>query len=137
MSHLLSIKKNKKNKQTTAFDCGRNLLQIIFIHSYLYQGTVILFGQTTYSCAQNYSTPLAFPYDSIVNKSCNIECCAYKMLQIIQNIMLSQGLEFELSVFRRTTNNSAKVSPPWNKCTYLLKFSLDHCEIFCQYSQMC
>ena len=32
----------------------------------------------------------------IVNKSCNYECCANNMLQIIQNMMFSQGLEFLL-----------------------------------------
>ena len=40
---------------------------------------------------------------SRVNKSYKIECCVNKMCQIIQNKMFSQGLELELSVFRRTT----------------------------------
>ena len=40
---------------------------------------------------------------SIVNKSGKIECCVNIMFQIIQNMMVSQGLELELSMFRRTT----------------------------------
>ena len=47
--------------------------------------------------------PDIFPLTSMVNKSCNIECCVNNMLQIIQNMMFSQGLELELSMFRRTT----------------------------------
>ena len=43
-----------------------------------------------------------FPLTPAVNKSCNIECCVNNMLQIIQNMMFSQGLELELSMFRRT-----------------------------------
>ena len=46
--------------------------------------------------------PDIFPMTSIVNESCNIECCVNSMLQIIQNMMVSQGLELELSMFRRT-----------------------------------
>ena len=36
-----------------------------------------------------------FPLIPIVNKSCNIECCVNNMLQIIQNMMVSQGLGVE------------------------------------------
>ena len=36
-----------------------------------------------YSCVQNYSTPPCdFPMISIVNKSCNIECCVNDMFRI-------------------------------------------------------
>ena len=41
--------------------------------------------------------PDVFPLTPIVNKSCNIECFVNIMLQIIQNIMVSQGLELEIS----------------------------------------
>ena len=47
--------------------------------------------------------PDVFPLTSIVNKSCNIECCVNKMFQIIQNMMVSKDLELELSMFRGTT----------------------------------
>ena len=43
------------------------------------------------------------PLISIVNESCNIECCVNNMLQIIRNMMVSQGLELKPSMFRRTT----------------------------------
>ena len=33
-----------------------------------------------------------------VNKSCKIECCGNKTHQIIQNMILSQGLELKLSL---------------------------------------
>ena len=56
-----------------------------------------------YSCAQNYSTPLAFPYDFYRDKSRNIDCCVNSMLPINQNMIVSQGLELILSMFRRNT----------------------------------
>ena len=59
-------------------------------------------------CAQllhKYSTrpPDVFPLTPIVKKSCKSECCVNEMLQIIKNMMVSQGLELELSMSRRTT----------------------------------
>ena len=50
-----------------------------------------------------FSPPDVFPLTPIVIKLCKIEYCVNKMLQIIQNMMFSQGLELELSMFRRTT----------------------------------
>ena len=41
--------------------------------------------------------PDVFPLTSILNKSCNIECGVNNMLRIIQNRMVSQGLQLELS----------------------------------------
>ena len=58
---------------------------------------------TAYSCTQNYSTPLTFPNDFYRNKSCNIDCCVNSKLPINQNMIVSQGLELILSMFRRTT----------------------------------
>ena len=49
-----------------------------------------------------FNPPDVFPLIPIVNKSCNIECCVNKMLQIIQNMTVSEGLELELSIVRRT-----------------------------------
>ena len=43
---------------------------------------VIYTTESTYSCAQNYSTPLAILYDFYGNKSCNIDCCVNSMLPI-------------------------------------------------------
>ena len=40
-------------------------------------------------------TPRVFPLNPIVNKSCKIGCCGNKMYQIIQNMTLSQSLEFK------------------------------------------
>ena len=53
--------------------------------------------------------PDVFPLTPIINKLCNIECCVNKMLQIIQNMMVSQGLEVELSLFRRTTISGQRI----------------------------
>ena len=47
--------------------------------------------------------PLLFPMTSTVNESCNIECCVNSMLPINQNMIVSQGLEHILSVFKRTS----------------------------------
>ena len=57
--------------------------------------------------------PDVFSLTPVVNKSCNIQCCVNKMLQIIQNMMVSQGLELELSMFRRTTIYIYQVSVYW------------------------
>ena len=38
-----------------------------------------------------------------VNKSCKIECCGNKMHQIVQNMILTWGLELKLSLLWRTT----------------------------------
>ena len=61
-------------------------------------------NQRTYTvgvrCIQPPDVFLSTP---VVNKSCNIDCCVNNMLQIIQNMMVSEGLGLELSVFRRTT----------------------------------
>ena len=50
-----------------------------------------------------FNPPCGFPVISIVNKSCNIECCVNNMFRINKKIIVSQGLELILSVFRRTT----------------------------------
>ena len=47
--------------------------------------------------------PDVFPLTPIVNKSCKIEYCFNKILQIFQDTVFSQSLELELSMFRRTT----------------------------------
>ena len=44
--------------------------------------------------------PDVFPLTPIVNKSYNFECCFNNMLQIVQNMMVSLGLEPEQSMFR-------------------------------------
>ena len=44
-----------------------------------------------------FNPPYGFPMISIVNKSCNIESCVNNMLHIIQNMMVSQCSELELS----------------------------------------
>ena len=38
-----------------------------------------------------------------VNKSCKIECCGNKMHQIVQNVILTWGLELKLSLLWRAT----------------------------------
>ena len=43
--------------------------------------------------AEVFNPPCIFPLTSIVNKSCNIECCVNNMFQINQNMIVSQGLE--------------------------------------------
>ena len=67
---------------------------------------VINYSQFRVQLASDVFNPLdVFPLTPIVNKSFNIECSVNKMLQIIQNLMVSQGLVLELSVFRRTTKS--------------------------------
>ena len=53
--------------------------------------------------AEVFNPPVVTPLTPTINKSCNIECCVNNRLQIIQNMMVSQGLDLELSMFRRTT----------------------------------
>ena len=53
--------------------------------------------------AEVLNPPDVFPLIPIVNKSCNIECYVNNMLKIIQNMMVSQCSELELSMFRKTT----------------------------------
>ena len=53
--------------------------------------------------AEVFNPPDIFPLTSIVNKSCNIEPCVKTILPIIQNLIVSQGLELILSMCRRTT----------------------------------
>ena len=52
--------------------------------------------------SDTFNPPDVLLLTPIVNKSCKIECCVNNMLQIIQNMMFSQGLELELSKFRTT-----------------------------------
>ena len=52
--------------------------------------------------SRSIQPPDVFQLIPIVNKLCNIECCVNKMLQIIQNMMFSQGLELEVGMFRKT-----------------------------------
>ena len=54
-------------------------------------------------CSKLFNPPDIFPLISIVNKSSNIECCVNTILPIIQNLIVSQGLELILSMCRRTT----------------------------------
>ena len=53
--------------------------------------------------AEVFNPPDIFPLIPILNKSRNIERCVNNMLQIIQNMMVSQCSELELSIFRGTT----------------------------------
>ena len=46
--------------------------------------------------AKNFQTARAFPLNPIVKMSCKIECCDNKTHQIIQNMILSLGLELEI-----------------------------------------
>ena len=64
--------------------------------------SVICIGRMLQLCSKLFN-PLAFPYDFYRNKSCNINCCVNSMLPINQNMIVSQGLELILSMFRRTT----------------------------------
>ena len=53
--------------------------------------------------AEVFIPPDVFSLIPVVNKSCNIERCVNNMLQIIQNMIVSQCSELELSMFRGTT----------------------------------
>ena len=53
--------------------------------------------------AKVFNPPDIFPLISKVNKSCNIERCVKTILPIIQNLIVSSGLELILSMCRRTT----------------------------------
>ena len=59
---------------------------------------------------------LLFLMTSVVNKSCNIECCVKSMLLINQNMIVCQGLELVLSTFiifqrKRGLNNFENFGP--------------------------
>ena len=76
--------------------------------------------------AEVFNPPDIFPLIPIVNKSCNIERCVKNMLQIFQNMMVSQYSKPELNMFRGTTlsdkhlliyvwvQNLQKYSTPWS-----------------------
>ena len=49
--------------------------------------------------ARSFRTPRVFPMNPVVNKSCKIEPFGNKMHKIIQNMTLSQDLEFKLSLW--------------------------------------
>ena len=53
--------------------------------------------------AEVFNPPDVLPLIPIVNKTCNIERCVNNMLQIIQNMMVSQCSKLELSMFRGAT----------------------------------
>ena len=52
--------------------------------------------------AESFWTPIFFPLNPIVNKSCKSECCCNKMHQIVQNMIQTRGLELKLSLLWRT-----------------------------------
>ena len=54
------------------------------------QVSIPQFGKTKVQCTVGMRSDV-FPLTSIVNKSCDAECCVNNMLQIIQNMMVSQG----------------------------------------------
>ena len=63
------------------------------------------------------------------------ESCTFNAIWwFVPNFRKCWGTVLYIPLFN--LNSATKISPPWNKCTCLLKFSLDHCEILCQYSQM-
>ena len=49
----------------------------------------------------------------MVNESCKIECCGNKVNQIIQNMMLCQGLELKLSLLQGRTDPMGIRAMPW------------------------
>ena len=54
-------------------------------------------------CSKLFNPLCGFPVISMVNKSCNIECCVNIMFRINKKMIVSRGLELILNVFRRTT----------------------------------
>ena len=58
---------------------------------------MIFYGNSTV-VAKSFWTPRFFPLNGMVNKSCRIECCGNKMHQIVQNMILTLGLELTLIV---------------------------------------
>ena len=51
--------------------------------------------QTPTVVAKSFRTAKVFPLNPIVSKSCKLECCGNKTYQIIQNMILSRGLELK------------------------------------------
>ena len=49
-------------------------------------------------CSKLFNPLSGFPMISIVNKSCNTECCVYNMFRINKKMIVSPGLELILSV---------------------------------------
>ena len=92
------------NSSLTLFLRKKKYLNTVYVHQ-IFLNSYRLSGWSL-TPIQLYSklfNPLAFPITSIVNKSCNIDCCVNSMLPINQNMIVSQGLELILSMFRRTT----------------------------------
>ena len=58
---------------------------------------------TWYSSGQKFSDTWSFPIEFCSKQSCKIECCGNKMHQIVQNMILTWGLEFKLCLLLRTT----------------------------------
>ena len=56
-----------------------------------------------YCGGQSFRTPRVLTLNPIVNKSCKTKRCGKRMHQIIQDMILSEGLELQLSLLRRTT----------------------------------
>ena len=72
-------------------------------HGFLKKAKIMI--NVLYRGGQMFSDPLSFRIECypLANKSCKIECCGYKMHQIIQNMILSWGSELILSLLWRTT----------------------------------
>ena len=73
------------------------------------------------------STTGVFPLNLTVHNSWKVRCCGDKMLQVIQNMILSRGLQLKLSLLWRTTISDQhslfleEVQKMWNyvnSCSY-------------------
>ena len=56
--------------------------------------------------AKSFLTPIVFPLNPIVNKSCKIKHCGNKTHQIVQNVISFPGLQLKLMLLRRTATSS-------------------------------
>ena len=74
-----------------------------------------------------------------VNKSCKIECCGNKTHQIIQNMILSWGLELKLSLLWRTTiSGQHSLFSRWGKVNLETVSYFDKFDAFCYHNtQFC
>ena len=94
-----------RSKLESTFWGAKERIELLIV-----SGRTAIFIREVQLASDVLNPPDVFPLTPI-NKLWNIECCVNNMLQIILNMMFLQGLELELSMFRRTT--VYQVSIPW------------------------
>ena len=100
-----SVSRNKRRQQTSCAICLKTHTRVTVVKKYL--PWTMLYGDwsglhfwwNSIQLAAKLLDPLEFLLlDPMLNKSCNIERCGYRIHQIVANMTLSLYLEVELSL---------------------------------------